>query len=57
MNEIGSHKKRIRPQKSTNVSIKAINSTSKVNDLLWNFGSWLTEEDQFSDIIIGFRPP
>ncbi len=55
MNEIGSHKKRIRPQKSTNVSIKAINSTSKVNDLLWNFGSWLTEEDQFSDIVISSR--
>ncbi|MFQ5676368.1 MAG: protein arginine kinase [bacterium] len=30
-------------------------SSSKVNDLLWNFGSWLTEEDKYSDVIISTR--
>lgn len=29
--------------------------SSQINDFLWNFGSWLTSEDQFSDVIISSR--
>jgi len=26
-----------------------------MNELLWNFGSWLTEEDEYSDVVISSR--
>lgn len=29
--------------------------TEKIDDLLWNFGTWLTNEDEFSDTIISSR--
>jgi len=30
-------------------------SSNRTDDFLWNFGSWLTNEDEFSDIIISSR--
>ncbi|RMF70287.1 MAG: protein arginine kinase [Calditrichaeota bacterium] len=30
-------------------------SSSKIQDMLWNFGRWLNDEDEYSDVIISSR--
>ncbi|MFQ5649634.1 MAG: protein arginine kinase [bacterium] len=45
---------RIRPQ--TGEKLPGLDtSAGKIDDLLWNFGNWLTNEDEFSDTIISSR--
>ncbi|MFQ5772788.1 MAG: hypothetical protein ACE5HX_19790, partial [bacterium] len=45
----------IEPHKIKDFSVKPEGSSSQVSDLLWNFGRWLTKEDEYSDIIISSR--
>lgn len=55
MREISSPEDRIRPQRQRGTRSKTNGDPSEISDLLWNFGSWLTEEDEYSDIIISTR--
>lgn len=46
---------RIVQQNLRKASTQTKKSSDTVNDFLWNFGSWLNEEDEYSDIIISSR--
>ncbi|MFQ6113253.1 MAG: protein arginine kinase [bacterium] len=48
MNSIGSQE--IKGESGT-----AASACKTIDDLLWNFGSWLTHEDKYSDVIISSR--
>ncbi len=43
------------PQKINDLPVNQKSSLNDVDDLLWNFGRWLTNEDEYSDIIISSR--
>lgn len=45
----------IQPQCEGNGPSAVAASGSDIDDFLWNFGSWLTDEDEYSDIIISTR--
>lgn len=46
---------RLQQQNLKKRSPRTQKSSDKVNDFLWNFGSWLINEDDYSDIIISSR--
>ncbi len=48
MNRIHSHLKKKRPAGADKWS-------DEINELIWNFGGWLTNEDEYSDIVISSR--
>ncbi|MFQ5864216.1 MAG: protein arginine kinase [bacterium] len=45
----------VESQKAKGKSGAAERSSKIIDDLLWNFGCWLTHEDKYSDIIISSR--
>jgi protein arginine kinase len=45
----------VKSQKVNEKADLAYNSSKTIDDLLWNFGRWLTREDEYSDIIISSR--
>ncbi|NIR50478.1 protein arginine kinase [candidate division KSB1 bacterium] len=48
MSEVG-------PQKVGDVSVNRAGISSEIGSQIWNFGRWLTNEDEYSDIIISSR--